>query len=126
MQPSLKAGVIGQQDLPSPNCAVSPVTSAIKGETDNRLFAIPAVVRQAGTDVGVVMLNIDQGQVLVFCPCLGIAGSQVIRVQITGDQLGLDAKNCLIMIDCFCEGIQCFLIFQVADVMTQEGVSITG
>ena len=97
-----------------------PVPSKLKPITGS--VAVPAVIRQAGRQVGVVVLHFDQGQVLAGGALLGVAGGQVIGVQVAGEDFGLDAEQALEMGNPFFEGVQGLVVFHVADVVAEEGV----
>jgi len=72
------------------------------------------------------MLNIEQWKLASLSSLLRITGRQVIGVQVGSDQLRLDPENRLVMVNGFGVGVQRFLVFEVTDVMTNEGILLTG
>ena len=89
----LVAAIAAQQHFAAPDGAIRAVAGAVKAQPDDRLAAVPAVIGQAGGQVGMVMLHLDQGQILFVGALLGVAGGQVIGMQVAGDPLWLDAEQ---------------------------------
>ncbi len=126
MERALVFRIVTNQEFSTPNCAVRAVASAVKSCPDDRLIGGEPVFRHASRDVGVMVLDPD-GLQAFFLPALArITGSQVIGMQVVGQQLGLDAEELLDMGDPVPKGLQGLVIFQVADVMAEEGVVLTG
>ncbi len=73
-----------------------------------------------------MVLDLDQGQASSLGALLRIAGRQVIRVQVAGNSLGLNAEQALEMADAFFEGAQGFIIFQIADMVAEKGIVLAG
>jgi len=71
-----------QEHLSAPDCPVCTVACAVKCQTDDRLPRRELVVRHAGNDVGVVVLNGHQGQVFIYSTLAGVAAGEVIRMHI--------------------------------------------
>jgi len=69
-----------------------------------------------------VVLHLQQGQALLLRPLLGVTRSQVIRVQIASQRLGMDAEQLFKMGDAVFEGLQRFIVFHIADVVTEEAI----
>ena len=76
----------------------------------------------AGGDVGVMMLHADARQSVAFGPLPHVARRQVVRVEVAGQGLDLDAEQALEVLDPALEGAQRLVVLQVADVMADEGV----
>ena len=75
---------VGHQDFPAPDGAVGTVAGAVQGDADAP-FPAP-VFGQAGGDVGVMVLDSNQGR--LFKP-EGITGAQVKGMQVVGHDIGV-------------------------------------
>ena len=73
-----------------------------------------AVLGQAGGQVGVVVLDADQLDVVALERVLG---RQVLGMQVVGDDLRLDREQPLEVLDPLEEGAQRLVVLEVADVV---------
>ncbi len=94
---SYPAQVAGQ-DLAAPDRAVGPVSGAVEDGADRRLGY--AVLRKAGGQVGVVVLD---GDALDALPLERIAGRQVVGMEVVGDEGRLDGEQPLEVLDALAE-----------------------
>ena len=118
-----KAPVVGDEELPAPHSTIRAVAGAVEGNADNR--PLQPVLHHAAHDVGVVVLHRDQLQALVpLHPLPGIPGGEVVRVQVTGDDLWLEAEEPLVELDGALEVLQRLQVLQVTDVLAHEGVVV--
>ena len=108
-------GQVGDQELTAPDRAVGAVPGPVERDPDDR--AGLAVVGQAGGDVRVVVLDPRQVHPVQV---QGVLGGQVLRVQVVGHHLGLDAEQPSVVLDTLRERAQCLGVLQVPDVMGQE------
>ena len=69
------SGQIGNKNLSAPNRAVGTVAGSVQGQADD--FGIDLVLCQTAGDVGVVVLNMTNGQSDLLP---GIAGAEIVRV----------------------------------------------
>src|SRR5581483_3186540 len=118
MRCPLKIPIVGEKYFPAPNPAICAVACAIQSEADHPPLQV--ILRHAARDVSMVMLNAD------FIHSLTAerpASREVIGMQVIGDATGRDFKDALEVRNHFVEEPVSFQVFEVADVLAQEGVT---
>src|SRR5258705_6188948 len=121
MGPSFEVGEICHQEFSAPDVAVSSISGAIEGNSDD--FSAEVVLSHATCDMSVMMLNTD----LSFDFRLkGETGAHVVRVQIVRDRAWLDAEELLQIRECLVKELQRLVIFQVTDVLAENCVTVLG
>ena len=116
-----EAGQVRHQEFPAPDGAVGAVARAVQGDADTAFGA--AVFRQAGGDMGVMVLHPDAahpGQPL------GIAGAEIEGVKVMGDDGRVLAAQGLKMGDGVLKIIKSLHGIQVADVLAEQGDAVGG
>ena len=103
------------QDLTAPNLPISAVACAVQSNTYHR--PRKAMFCHGAHYVGMVMLdpNLNHGRLLQ-----GILCAQVIRMEIIGNNLGLDFQYPFQVLDSHLKKIEGLQVFQIAYVLTQE------
>ena len=109
-----EAGQVRDEELAAPQGAVGAVPGAVEGHPDHRAFM--AVVGQAGGDVRVMVLHAAGVHVEVE----SVLGGQVLRVQVVGDDLRVDAEQPAEVLDALGERAQRRRVLQVPDVVGYE------
>src|SRR5215469_10105591 len=117
---ALEASAVGNQNFPAPNLAIRAVSRTVERKTDD--FLLEMVLRHAAGNVRVMMLNPDEGRFLFARP----AGGEVVGMKIVGDDLRAYFEDFLKMRDHLFEEFVALQIFQISDVLTQEGVLALG
>src|SRR5215469_17838869 len=117
---ALEASAVGNQNFPAPNLAIGAVSGAVERKTDD--FALEMVLRHAAGNMRVMMLNTDEGRVLLARP----PGGEVVGMKIVGDDLRAYFEDSLKMRDRLFEEFIALQIFQISEVLTQEGVLALG
>jgi hypothetical protein len=79
------------QDLSSPDCAIGAIAGAVKAKADDRLTPIQTMLGHHGSNMGVMVLDLDQRPLIGVL--LGPACRQIAGVEVTGDDLRRDAKE---------------------------------
>ncbi len=121
-----EGAAVRDQEFTAPDRPIRSIAGPIKTQPNYRLVGPPAVIRQAGGDVGVVVLDLYQGERFPGSPFHRVAGRQVIRVEIAGQDLRLDVEQALVMLDPCLEGPEGFVVFHVADVVADKGILLAG
>ena len=75
----------GGEHLEAPQSAVGPITGSVQGHPDH--CVVPAVVGQAGSDVGMMMLYADPLHPL---QALGPLGGEILGMEVVGGDLRRD------------------------------------
>ncbi len=101
---ALVAGVIGDEELATPDRPIVDVAGAVEGHADHRPLAAQAVLGHARGDVGVVVLHFDQRQPLAGSPFAGITSGHVVGVAVAGDDRRPRAEQALHVFDATLEG----------------------
>ena len=118
-----KGNAVADEGLAAPERAVVPQPGAVEDEADGRL-KITVLLRQDGSQVGVVMLDTDQ---LVRIPVfLCEAGGQIVRVLIRRQQRRLCIEHLREIADLPPEAVQGGQIVQIADMLAEEGFAAPG
>ena len=120
---AFKSGIAADEALPTPDGAVRAETRAVPDKADR--LALISVVRKARGQVGVVVLNRDQGQVFFFRPFPGVLRGEIIRVQIAGQRLRGDIKQPFKMGDLSGIVIQRLQVFQIPDMLAWEDLAVS-
>ena len=120
MAEALKSCIAAGQALPAPGRSVSAVAGAIPHQADH--FPLQAIVRHAGSHVGVVVLHLYKGQT----QALGILGGHIIRVQVAGSDGGFHIKQMLEMGDLLGIILQGLHVLQVTDVLAGKNIAAFG
>ena len=116
-----EAGEVRHQEFAAPDRAVRAVARAVQGDPDTGVGA--AVFRQAGGDMGVMVLHPDEphpGQIP------GIAGAEIVGVEVVGDDGRVLAAQGLEMGDGLPVIIESLHPVQVADMLAEEGDAVRG
>ncbi len=116
-----EAGQVGHQEFAAPDGAVGAVARAVQGDPDTGFGA--AVFRQAGGDMGVMVLDPDEahpGQTP------GIAGAEIMGVEVMGDEGRVLAAQGLEMGDGLLVIIESLHPVQVADMLAEQGDAVGG
>src|SRR5450759_3707327 len=107
----------GDEYFSTPNMSVGAVASPIQCESDHPAFKV--ILRHTTGDVGVVVLHANQLRPTLLQRPLG---GEVVGMKIVGDDLRLDFEDQLQMLDRFVEKTITFDVFQISDVLAQEGL----
>ena len=99
------AVIIAHQPFPAPDVTIRAVAGAVQRDADDRaVVRPPSVIGQAGGQVSVVVLNskwrMANGGWRIAD---GELGSQVVGVQVVGDDLRFDAEQMFIKLHCSLE-----------------------
>ncbi len=115
------AGQADDEDFATPGCAVGAIAGAVEGNAEDASGEM--ILGHAAGDVGVVMLDSDEvGVVLRAGPLRG----EIAGVEIVGDGGGVDFEDLLEVVDGLLEEVVGGEVFEVADVLAQEGVGASG
>jgi hypothetical protein len=117
----LKSGEVSQQELATPQGAVTAETRPVEGHSQH--WTSRTVVGQAGGDVRVMVLDSHEFHVSEID---GVFGRQVFRVQVVRHNLGRHVEKAPEVRYTVGERPQCLVVLQVADVVGQERVASTG
>ncbi len=112
---SLKSAIVTEQKLSAPQIAVSPVTGAIEGHTDNRRLNI--VFGHTTGNVRMVVLHSDSLQAIFGSVLKRIFGSPVFGVQVISNYFGFYPEKVFIQCNGVFEVFQRFGIVHIADVL---------
>ena len=116
-----EAGQVRHQEFPAPDGAVGAVAGAVQGDADHAVGA--AVFRQAGGDMGVMVLHPDEahpGQTP------GIAGAEIEGMEVMGDDGRVLAAQGLKMGDGALVIIKSLDGIKVADMLAEQGDAVGG
>ncbi len=80
----------------------------------------------AGGDVGVMMLDGDEGQVAFRGPLFGPFGGEVAGVQVVDDGLGLDLEGAHEVVEGLAEEVEAGEVFKIAEVLALIGEAAAG
>jgi hypothetical protein len=76
------------------------------------------ILGHAGSNVGVVMLHANNLHTFLSQSPLG---GEIVGMEIVSDDLGVDFENALKMIDALLKEFVAFEVFEIADVLAEEG-----
>ena len=111
---------ICDEEFAAPHAPVRAEAQPVHRDADH--FAFDSIIGHAARDVRVMMLDADFG-LAVVAEREGVFGREIFRVQVVGDDFGLKMKEPLVLLDALFEGAQRFQVFQIADVVADEGVA---
>ena len=112
------------EEFPTPDGAVGAVAGAVEGEAESG--GGEAIFGEAGGDVGVVVLDADEGQVAGAGVVLGPGGGEVLGMEVVGDGLGGELKGGLEVGEGVLEEFEGGALLEVAEVLALVGVGASG
>ena len=96
--------------------ALAAVTCPVKNDAQHRL--VKAVLGQHRSGVGMVMLDPGAGP----SKAKGVAGAEVVGVEVAGDPLRFGFEHCLEVVDAFEKEVVAFRPGELADMLADIGL----
>src|SRR3990172_2962726 len=124
MGETLESSIICEEKFTTPDSSIRAVSCSIKRNANDRLIRRQAVVRHATGNMGVVVLDGNVWDALLLSALDCITCSLVVRMQIAGDQLGVNSKYMLVFLDAGFERLERLEIFHIPDVLADKCVPI--
>ena len=121
MSAALKIGQVRDQKLASPDLAVRPVPGAVEGHADHP--SVEVILGHARDNVGVVMLHADLLHTVQF---QRKTGTEVAGMEVVSGDARLYAEQLLHLLQRFLEEPQSFVVFEIADMLAEQGVAAFG
>src|SRR5712691_11094447 len=117
MGQALKVRCGSHEEFAAPEMAIRAISRAVPGYANRRPFA--AMLRQTTGDVRMMMLHRNVGQSL---ESKGVLAREIPGMQVVCHRLRDNVKKLFEVRDALNEGAIGLVVFQVADVVAQEGI----